>query len=275
MATRGQGRRRKDENELRGKNDARKELVSKSKYSERVVVSLQTCSVKANREKLEKLLPTELQQGDARDAYVNKRNRINGLLSVWDMLMADAIGKDGEEYTKCFIPFDDALEIFYDSFEEVSVKPLFVNTDKDKFLYALIHEQWGLCVYVVTHEDCNQRFIVVRPDKVDMRLFLDEISEKSEDEVRPRMHLDKPFVQNLLSTMDSEWDKVVARVLLGIDRSRKELENIGIDAREISRNMEKVCKIYLSTCKISCACSYGYFCIEIGMCQGTQQLVYS
>ena len=62
MATRGQGRRRKNENELRGKNDARKELISKSKYSERVVVSLQTCSVKANREKLEKLLPTELRQ---------------------------------------------------------------------------------------------------------------------------------------------------------------------------------------------------------------------
>ena len=115
----------------------------------------------------------------------------------------------------------------------------------------------------------------MRPDEVDMRLFLDEISEKSEDEVRPRMHLDKPFVQNLLSTMDSEWDKVVARVLLGIDRSRKELENIGIDAREISRNMEKVCKIYLFSCQISCACSHGYFCIEIGMCQGTQQLVYS
>ena len=48
----------------------------------------------------------------------------------------------------------------------------------------------------------------MRPDEVDMRLFLDEISEKSEDEVRPRMHLDKTFVQNLLSTMDSEWDKV-------------------------------------------------------------------
>ena len=115
--------------------------------------------MKANREKLEKLLPTELRQGDARDAYVNKRNHINGLLSVWDMLMADAIGKDGEEYKKCFIPFDDALEIFYDSFEEVSVKPPFVNTDKDKLLYALVHEQWGLCVYVVTHEDRSQRFI--------------------------------------------------------------------------------------------------------------------
>ena len=33
-------------------------------------------------------------QGDS-DAYVNKRNRISELLSVWDMLMADAISKDG------------------------------------------------------------------------------------------------------------------------------------------------------------------------------------
>ena len=140
--------------------------------------------------------------------------------------MANAIGKDGEEYSKCFIPFDDALESFYDSFEEVSVRPPFLNTDKDKFLYALVHEQWRLCVYVVRHEDRNQRFIVVRPDELDMRLFLDEISQKSKEDFCPRMHLDKPFVQNLLSTMDTERDKIVARVLLGIDRSRKELEII-------------------------------------------------
>ena len=73
----GQGRKKKDENELRGKNDARKELISNSRYSDRIVVSLQTCSLNANREKLEQLLPKEPRQGDNRDVYVNKRNRIN------------------------------------------------------------------------------------------------------------------------------------------------------------------------------------------------------
>jgi hypothetical protein len=40
--------------------------------------------------------------------------------------------------------------------------------------------------------------------------------------------------------MDSEWDRQVARVLLGVDKSRKELENLDIDSEKISRNVEKV-----------------------------------
>lgn len=75
-----------------------------------------------------------------------------------------------------------------------------------------------------------------------MELFLDEICQKSEDNSPSRVYLDKTFVQSLLASMDSEWDKVVARVLIGIDRSTKQLENLGIDGREISRNVEKVIK---------------------------------
>lgn len=153
-------------------------------------------------------------------------------------MTADAIGTDGKEHTSCFIRFDDALEVFFDGFENV-ITP-YLNTDKDKFLYALLHEQWGLCVYLCTHAGRNERFIVMRPDEVDMELFLDSICQKS-DEISPaRMYLDKPFVQSLLSTLDSEWDRVVARVLLAVDRSRKQLEILGIDSREISRNVEKV-----------------------------------
>ena len=59
----------------------------------------------------------------------------------------------------------------------------------------------------------------MRPDEVDMRLFLDEISEKSEDEVRPRMHLDKPFVQNLRS--GTKWLHVCCLVLTDQEKNLK------------------------------------------------------
>ena len=234
------GRKRKHESELRGTNDARQELVFNSKYSNRVVKSQQTCTVRENRRKLEKLLEHSSVDTNVR---VQKRNRIKGLLSVWDMLTADAVGKDGKEHTSCFVAFGDALEMYYDSQEEIIKRPPYINTDKDQFMCALLHEEWGLCVYILTHEDRKKRFIVVRPDEVDMELFLDDICQKSEDHFPSRVYLDKTFVQSLLSSMDSEWDKIVARVFIGVDRSADQLDRLGIDGREISRNVEKVIHI--------------------------------
>ena len=53
------------------------------------------------------------------------------------MLTTDAVGKDGKEHTSFFVAFDDALEVFYNSYEEINVKPQYLNTDKDRLLYAL------------------------------------------------------------------------------------------------------------------------------------------
>lgn len=88
-------------------------------------------------------------KGESDIFRLQTRNRINGLLSVWDMLTADGVGSDGKEYTSCFMPFSDALEVYYNLFQDI-IKPPYINTDKDKFLYALVHEQWGLCVYIIT-----------------------------------------------------------------------------------------------------------------------------
>jgi hypothetical protein len=77
--------------------------------------------------------------------HSEKGNRLNGLLSVWDLSTADAVGTDGKEHTMSVLPFGDALEAFFDCFE--SVRPPYLNIDKDKFQYSLLHEQWGLCIY--------------------------------------------------------------------------------------------------------------------------------
>ena len=139
------GRKRKHESELRGTNDARQELVFNSKYSNRVVKSQKTCTVRENRRKLEKLLEQSSVDTNVR---VQKTNRIKGLLSVWDMLTADAVGKDGKEHTSCFVAFDDALEMYYDSQEEIIKRPPYINTDKDQFMCALLHEELGtMCVH--------------------------------------------------------------------------------------------------------------------------------
>ena len=243
----GPGRKRKDFTAYRGKNDSRKELISNSRYSQRVLKSQQTCSISENRHKLEKFLSDETSSlddcgGKQRESM---KNCIEGLLTVWDLLTADAIGTDGKEHTSCFLRFDDALEAFCDRFK--NIEPPYLNTDKDKFQYALLNEQWGLCVYIITHEESKTRFVVLRPDEIDLELFLDTICSKSDlPQFTPRITLDNYLIERLLETLDSEWDRIVSRVLLGVDRSRRKLERFGLDSREITRNVQKVC-LLLST----------------------------
>ena len=56
----------------------------------------------------------------------------------------------------------------------------------------------------------------------------------------PRIGLDRYVVESIFETLDTEWDRVVARVLLGLNRSIKDLNSLGIDGNEISRSVDKV-----------------------------------
>ena len=47
-------------------------------------------------------------------------------------------------------------------------------------------------------------------------------------------------MNSILDTLDSEWDRIVARVLLGVDKSREQLEELGINDDDISKNIQKV-----------------------------------
>lgn len=241
------GTKRLNPTALRGKNDARKDLTVHARYSENVLKSQQTCSVLGNRQKLEKLIlewetlnKSEVSHEDGKECTSeSRRSRLLGLMAVWNELTADAVGIDGKEYTKFFLKFDEALDIFYSFYSHIQ-KP-YLNTDKDKFLYALLHAQWGLCVYIITRQETKERIILIRPDNVDMDIFLDFISQEEEYlQFTPRIQLDKWLVESILNTFDSEWDRLVGRVLLGLDRSRKELKHLGINEEDVSKNTEKV-----------------------------------
>ena len=74
-----------------------------------------------------------------------------------------------------------------------------------------------------------------------MELFLDTIcNEQNKKKFTPRIELDQYVVEGIFETLDTEWDRVVARVLLGPNRSIKDLNSLGIDGNEISRNIDKV-----------------------------------
>ena len=57
------------------------------------------------------------------------------------------------------------------------------------------------------------------------------------------MPVDHETVHTLLNSMDSEWDRRVGRVLLGANRSTKELFQLGIDSKNMSNLIEQVTTI--------------------------------
>ena len=88
----------------------------------------------------------------------------------------------------------------------------------------------------------NKRFIVLRPDCCSLEVFLDMLcsSESTNTPLHDRTDLDAEKVHGIMQTIDTEWDRKVARVLLGSDRSRKEVKELGIDPDNINQDTAKV-----------------------------------
>ncbi len=56
-----------------------------------------------------------------------------------------------------------------------------------------------------------------------------------------RLALDAEKVKSVMSTMNTEWDQKVARVLLSANRSRNRLEELGVDSDKTNADIQKVC----------------------------------
>jgi hypothetical protein len=76
----------------------------------------------------------------------------------------------------------------------------------------------GLCIYIVQTQ--TKRIVILRSDDVNYDVFMKNIDIQSEKE---KNLLTKESVKLLLSTMDTEWDRQIARMLLSVGHSRKEL----------------------------------------------------
>lgn len=66
------------------------------------------------------------------------------------------------------------------------------------------------------------------------------IKTKPNDATEERLMLDAEKVKSVMGTMDTEWDRKVARVLLSANRSRNQLEEIGINSDKTNAETQKV-----------------------------------
>ncbi|CAB4042502.1 Transient receptor potential cation channel subfamily A member 1 [Paramuricea clavata] len=159
-----------------------------------------------------------------------KEQKIQGLLAVLDMLKSNYVAEDGKEYDCSFLAFDEAAEIFF-AFQNKA--PPFINTDKNSFTYSLLHAEFGLCVYIIYVKSLNNTFVVLRPDSFGIEVFLDMICAEVKNNTEKTdidADLDVDKVQGIPSTVDTEWDRKGVRVILAANRSRSQMNKLGIDA---------------------------------------------
>ncbi|XP_070537914.1 uncharacterized protein [Ptychodera flava] len=212
----------------------RKEIRQSKVESDSLTVSpsLQPCADPSDTHvRLQSLLNQAQRQGN--DLSVQN---IKGLIDILEHLMLDdkqSTDVDSAKgQMKGYMPFQEAFEL-YSSHHKNPV-------DADHFKVNLLHPKHGLCVDLVTIKTFEMRIITLKSPTFDVAKFLEMIVNSGNRKfTRLDIH-NKDVVQKILGTMDTEWDKVCARVLLGCFMSRSELISVGIDSDNIARDTERV-----------------------------------
>ena len=83
------GRPRKQPAELRGKNEARAELMKKARFSEFVSRSLQPCQLRDNERTLQALFNDKIENDN------QKKQKLLGLVAVLQNLQSEYIAENG------------------------------------------------------------------------------------------------------------------------------------------------------------------------------------
>ena len=221
-------------------NSARSGIRKFSNITQNVKVSLQHCGLRDNFSRLEDFICKT-----SNESLVHK---LRGLQAILDVLQSETNYTIADpdlqtSYLKSFMPFDDAFELFL-GFQPGKSMENTTSNDRKSFKELLCHPEYGLCVYIAYVAKADTYYIVLRSDDVDMAHFLEELLQDVTRNASPeRVTLDNEIVYALLNSMDSEWDRKVARVLLGANRSNKELNQLGLSSENINRSTEEVISI--------------------------------
>ena len=167
-----------------------------------------------------------------------RMHKFKGLLYVLDQLFLSVQDANAKTRIKSSIPFQEALEYF------LAFQPLHSGAptkyQRDTFREALLHEKHGLRINII-HISEGFEYVALCPDKVDLESFLlDIFSACGTKSGNSALVLDKETVQGIVSTMDSEWDKICLRVILRSIYSREEMIVLGFDPDNLPSMTERV-----------------------------------
>lgn len=215
----------KEESQLENQSFSEKrcELRNLTFVGESLRKSLQTCDVKNNLDKLEGLLKM------SNNAKLS--NVLEGLVYILRQLLASSF--DGENCIG-FLSFDDAYDLFCG----------FMDTKPDKAYFRdhVLDKDHGLCVYIGTF--CKKKYVILQNETTDIGRFLSElqrIEELEGSDYKPvRFFLHASSLSKILSSMDTEYDKMALKAVIFAMHSRAETYNLGINPTRAVQFLSKV-----------------------------------
>ena len=195
-----------------------------------IVTSQQSCTLEQNRGVIEEEL--------SRAILEEKKHKFQGLLYVFDQLFLPVQDANAKTRIRSSIPFQEALEYFLAFQPHHSGAPS--KYQRAAFREALLHEKHGLRINVIRITE-GFEYVALSPDEVDLESFLlDIFSACSTKSGHSALVLDKETLQGIVTTMDSEWDKICLRVILRSIFSREEMTALGFDPDNLPSMTERV-----------------------------------
>ena len=192
-------------------NLRRSEVRSESKLCDGVRSSLQECSLEENQAKLEAYI-------DSFKDDTSRQTNIKALLYILQCLSATVQTPTviptatTRTSTLSYMTFNDAFDMFK-SFRDATSDS--ISSEKDQKIHfrdLLCSRQYGLCIYLARIQGCE--YVILKPDSLNFSLdhlllvLCNKKNEMGEEE------LTREYCQDLIGTMESEWDKCILRVLL-------------------------------------------------------------
>ena len=193
-----------------------------------VRTSLQQCPLDLNLSRLEGLLKMTQQtyraspQSTAKAVENKKAAKLEGLIAVLRTLL----GETG------YLSLDAAYHIYCGYFHD--------SPDKDHFRDTLLDPEVGLRVSLIIHPETSQSYVVLDPGYGLAKFFVEILSNNKPEEKLSRMNLDPYSVNTIINSMDTEYDRSCAKVLLSADHSKKDLYNFGLKPSTAGRLIKKV-----------------------------------
>jgi hypothetical protein len=132
---------------------------------------------------------------------------------------------------------------FKDAFQLYSSQILFEQVDESRFTLDILDEQIGLSVNIV--KIVNVRYIVLKNivDLPGLLIHSKQLQEQSKDNQQERFHLGKNTLKQITRTMDTEYDRNIAKWIFSVNMSHSQMRKAGVDPQKVVRQTDKNLKI--------------------------------
>lgn len=216
---------RKDEATLRGSNDARSFNRQNSKTaSQNVRKSNQTCSLSQILPHLRLLLKKTKQ--------AKEQEKLNGLIAVYYELISQEIGSDGKEFRKSILSLDYCLEIYLGYKTDFVPGSALTKGDKVSFQDCLQYDRYGLPVYIVNTQFQTNKFVVLRPDDIDLTEIFHKLITSSVSKAESEKQLTSDILRIILDT-SAAHEAAVAGLRVYIVRKERQLDVFNVASLKV------------------------------------------